>query len=215
MEEEFVIDLNEKGEKVLVKCNLNEGTAIVPDGVVHIGSYAFKNSRVSTVLLPPSVKTIGNCAFYSCRMKEIVLPSNLEVIDNEAFSSCQKLKSVMIPHSVKRIGRFAFATCSHLRKVFIPKTVEVMEENVFSLCMRLKIYLEGGPAEGWVNGSDEKVTYSEDITGGFNFHRSAGSFDDSYVVTQSSYLFDSYNPERCPVYTNVPVDDFLKIPIEE
>ena len=215
MEEEFVIQPNEKGEKVLTKCNLNGGIAIIPDGVVHIGRYAFKDSAVNKVVLPPSVKTIEYGAFYYCKMEEIILPTELEVIDNEAFNSCRNLKSVSIPHSVKRIGRFAFATCSDLNKIFIPKTVEVMEENVFKFCMRLKIYLEGNPAEGWVNGSDDKVTYTEDITEGFNFHRSAGSFDHSYTVTRSEYLFDSFNPERRPVYVNVPFDEFLKIPVED
>ncbi|MGN0813027.1 MAG: leucine-rich repeat domain-containing protein [Candidatus Coproplasma sp.] len=215
MEEDFVIELNEKGEKVLVKCNVNEGTAIIPDGVVHIGSYAFKNNCVNKVIVPSSVRTIKNGAFYYCKMKEIVLSEGLEVIEKEAFDSCQKLTSVIIPHGVKSIGRFAFSMCSNLKKIFIPETVEVMEENVFSLCMRLKIYLEGKPAESWVNGSDDKITYSEDVTEGFNFHRSAGSFDDSYVVTRSEYLFDSFNPERRPVYFNVSLEDFLKFPEEE
>ena len=61
--------------------------AIIKNGVVNIGSYAFRNRReLASITIPDSVTSIGY----------------------DAFSGCTSLTSITIPDSVTSIGDFAF-----------------------------------------------------------------------------------------------------------
>ena len=212
--EDFIIQLNENGEKVLVECNVKEGTAQIPDGVVHIAQYAFKDRYIDRVIIPQSVKTIEVKALSLSKFKVIELPDELEEICEFAFNFSTNLKSVIIPPGVKHIGKGAFSFCYELKRVYIPKSVVSIDKNAFEACSELTIYCEGEPQEGWLNEPDETYSYKEDITEGFNFHRSAGSFDDRYVVNREVIYTNSFNPGKRPVLTNVPLEQFVQLQTE-
>ncbi|MGN0804646.1 MAG: leucine-rich repeat domain-containing protein [Candidatus Coproplasma sp.] len=213
--DDFVIRLNENGEKVLVRCNVKEGTAIIPDGIVHIAKDAFIDKYLDKVIVPQSVKTIEEKAFCLSKFKAIELPDGLEEICEYAFNFCTRLKSVIIPHGVKHIGKGAFSFCYELKRVYIPKSVVRIDKNAFEACRELTIYCEETLQEGWLNEPEETYSYKEDITEGFNFHRSAGSFDDSYVVNREIVYTNSFNPDKRPIVTNVPLEQFLKLQEED
>lgn len=211
MRTDFDIIVNENGEKTLVKCNINEGTAVIPDGVENIGKNAFFIKKIDKAIVPSSVKTFGEGAFYCCELKEIELSQGLEVIEERCFNGCEKIKSVILPQGLKRIGKGAFFCCYELKRVFIPKSVITIERDAFEGCRNLEIYCEGEPQSGWLDEADESYFCWEDITEGFNFHRSAGSFDDHYVVTKDITIKKSFNPAKRPVHTNVSYEEFLKL----
>ena len=146
------------------------------------------NARYIRIIVPDGVRTIGGGAFRGLNVREIVLPDGLETI---------------------RAG--AFENCVNFKRVYIPKSVKTVERNAFAGCKQLKIYCGGSPGDGWTDLPDEKKTYYDDMTEAFDFHRSAGSFDDRYIVERTEIIRNSYNPEKRPVYTDVSREEFLSL----
>lgn len=134
MEKDFDIIVNENGEKVLVKCNLEEGTVVIPDDVVHIGKKAFENKeRIEEVILPQNLKTIGNQAFARCKNVRMVLPQGLTTIGIQAFFLCYRFNSPL-PQGLTSIGDGAFYCCD-LKEAVLPQGLE--EVKFFSGCRNL------------------------------------------------------------------------------
>lgn len=126
----------------------------VPDGVVAIGSYAFRGSQIKQVALPSSctiiedyafinsslseiklsnnIKTIGNGAFQDCKnLRELRLPSKIEVIYKETFSGCTSLEKVVLNNQLKRIGKEAFYDCESLLSMEMPLSIERIAQDAF------------------------------------------------------------------------------------
>jgi len=58
----------------------------LPDGITHIGSYAFfNNHNITQMELPGSLTGIGNNAFCSTGIREITIPGTVTAIGDEAF----------------------------------------------------------------------------------------------------------------------------------
>lgn len=91
------------------------GPLIIPEGVLEIGDYAFKNnSTITSVTFPSSLRSIGKEAFYKCTaLEEIHFPEQSHLVDigTSCFSSCACLKPVSIPASVLSVGDKAFSSC--------------------------------------------------------------------------------------------------------
>ena len=101
----------------------NEGTIIIPEGIITIADYALENAfqrsdmvqGSKTVILPKSLRCIGDFAFFETRgMTDIQLPAKLLSIGKSAFSFNSGLKNVNIPASVKSIGIGAFSDCGNI-----------------------------------------------------------------------------------------------------
>ena len=153
-----------------------------------IGGLKNKSIKYKSVVIPDGVHTISSGAFYNANMQTVILPDKLRVIKERAF-----------------------ANCVNFRKIFIPSSVVTIEKDAFAGCKLLKIYCEGEPKEDWIDLPDEVNIYYENMTEAFNFHRSAGSFDELYLVEQKEIIRNTYNPEKRPVYTNVSRDEFIKL----
>ena len=112
----------------------------IPNGVTHIYYYAFCNcNSLKEIIIPNSIKNIGTYAFYNCiSLREITLPNNVTSIGNDAFYRCKSLKSITIPDSVKYIGLEVFSYCRSLESITIPDSVKNIGNNVFSYCESLK-----------------------------------------------------------------------------
>lgn len=252
--EDFVVQLNEQGEKELIKCNIDEGSVTVPGDIVHIAYGAFKYSNIENVVLPEGLKTIGARAFYCCenlkgvaipegveeipesvffgckQLSRLVLPKGLKVIGEEAFWNCKALTQLTLPEGLEEIGYQAFDWCDDIKtviipqgvkrirkyafddpeRVYIPNSVEVIEEYAFGSGFHVTFYCQGQPKEGWTDEPDEIKVYYTDDSYSFNFHRSAGSFDNEQT-RHEDVKHHSYNPQKRPVYTNVTLDEFLKL----
>lgn len=94
---------------------------LLPEGLISIGSGAFRGCRkLTTITIPQSVTNIGLSAFNSCtNLQSITLPDALESIDDWAFENCTSLKSVVIPKGVKEIDHFAFLFCPNLTSIVV------------------------------------------------------------------------------------------------
>lgn len=94
------------------------GEFVIPEGVKHIGVYAFKwCDKITSIVIPNSVTSIGDDAFINCNgLTSVIIPNSVTSIGNYAFEYCEKLTSVTIPNSVTSIGVNAFC-CSSLVSV--------------------------------------------------------------------------------------------------
>lgn len=126
-------------DSVLLRCKVDSGSVIIPDGVASIGEKAFGGCwRLSSITIPNSVAYIEHDAFAYCsRLTSITIPNSVTAIDDRAFANCYELVSVTIPNSVTYIGNHAFEDCSALATVNIPNGVTSIDESTFEDCSSL------------------------------------------------------------------------------
>ena len=75
----------------------------------------------TTYSIPDGVLTIGKYAFKDCNnLISIAMPSSLTDIEEYAFMGCSSLKSVNIPNSVNNISDYIFSGCNSLTEVNLP-----------------------------------------------------------------------------------------------
>ena len=84
-DEKGVLYNKEKTELIQFPGGLS-GTYAIPDGVMIIGSYAFKGcTGLTSITIPDSVTSIGNRAFYWCRLGSIFFNGDAPTIATDAF----------------------------------------------------------------------------------------------------------------------------------
>ena len=129
----YIYARNSDGTIDNTKLNSYAGSTIngvaVPENVVTIDSYAFRNVRANNIEIPSSVKYINGSAFNGCWAKSLKLneglisigylsfygniittlniPNSVTTIENRAFDRCL-LKEVTIGSGIKSIGTNAF-----------------------------------------------------------------------------------------------------------
>lgn len=141
------------------------------------------------------------------------IPQGVNSIWKWAFRFANDAKVIVLPDGLIHIKENAFAGLKNLEKIYIPKSVEIIEKNVFDGCTSLKIYCEGEPKEGWVNGKIKRTIREEYVTAeddAFNFHRSSGGFT-SHVVYRDVEVEEYFNPDKAEIFTNVPREEFEKM----
>lgn len=89
---------------------------IVPEGVTHIGEYAFTNCYLAkTLSLPDSLKQIGSYAFNFCHgIKEITVPEGVITIGDGAFYRIGELEKLSLPQSLEKVGAELAIECDVL-----------------------------------------------------------------------------------------------------
>ena len=88
-------------------------SAVIPEGITSIGTYAFYSSGLSSISLPSTLTAVMDHSFNNCdSLTSIVIPEGAASIGYRAFYSCGKLASATIPDSVTTIGSGAFSNCS-------------------------------------------------------------------------------------------------------
>ncbi len=130
---------------------------VLPNGMTHIGDFAFADCNVlMPTTIPDSVTSIGDYAFSDCyRLTSFTIPDSVTSIGNSALAVCTQLTSITIPNSVKTIGSNAFSNCKKLTSITISDSVESIGDNAFAYT-------------GWWNAQSEGVVYLEDILLGVN-----------------------------------------------
>ncbi len=104
----------------------------VPEGVVCIGTSAFRASKVMQVTIPDSVREIRFYAFAYCEgLTSVDLGEGVESIEFNAFVGTA-LETVTIPDSVIRIGDNAFQQCESLTSVDLGKSVDLIGQRAFA-----------------------------------------------------------------------------------
>ena len=79
------------GEKI-------SGEIILPDTVVCIPSYTFKNSEITGITIPDSVTQIGDYAFQGCTgITNIIIPDSVISLGTHIFDECSSLENFTVP----------------------------------------------------------------------------------------------------------------------
>ena len=129
---EFTIpnSVTEIGERAFVYCRSltafygkfasADNRCLIIDGVLRF----FAPKGLTEYTIPDSVISIGNYAFRDCdSLTSITIPDSVTSIGYWAFRDCDSLESVTIPDSVTSIGYDAFYGCSSLKKVYCYATI--------------------------------------------------------------------------------------------
>ena len=124
----------------------------VRDGVTHIGSDAFRNSKFTSVGIPEGVTHIESDAFLGSRVESISLPDSLLEIATAAFQYSE-LTTVTIPENVVTLGQYVFNQAFKLTSI----TVDANNPNYSSLNgvlfdeanLKLIAYPLGNPATSY------------------------------------------------------------------
>lgn len=144
------------GEKAFDGCHSLKSINI-PNGVTHIGDYAFYSSGLTSITLPESVKYIGSEAFMFTEITSVSIPIGVTKIGFYVFNCCRKLTSVNIPNGVTSIGTGAFNNCSSLSSITIPNSVTSIGKEAFKGCKITSITIPSSIKSIDASAFDENV----------------------------------------------------------
>ena len=96
------------------------GDVTIPDGIVSIADFAFKDcTGLTSVTIPDSVTSIGWGVFDGCTgLTSVTIPNGIFNIQWRTFCDCTGLTSVTIPDNVISIEIRAFGGCTALKDVY-------------------------------------------------------------------------------------------------
>ncbi len=137
----------------------------LPEGLTHIGDYAFSGCwPLDEVTFPESVTSIGRFAFDNCyALRSVAIPAGVTRVQEGAFGFCSALQSVTIPEGVTVIEDRAFYACTSLASVELPESLAELGAEAFASCDRLESFSVPS-ANGCFTADDNGVLYSKDRT---------------------------------------------------
>lgn len=135
-------------DNVLIACNRDVKSLIIPDGVEQIGFFAFYQlESIESLHLPASLVKLTSAFTNSPRLKTITVDENNPKycsIDGILYSKDGNVlkryppamaKGVIeIAEGVKTIGLNAFFDCREVTKVVLPSTIKKIGDGAFSGC---------------------------------------------------------------------------------
>ena len=122
-------------------------SVVFPESLTNIGKYAFGETLIKTIKIPDNIVKMGDYVFYGCiYLESFEIPPVLTVIPKRMFYSCPSLREVVIPDFVTHIDDYAFSTCENLERIYIPATVTKIGEGAFYNCPNLTIVTPSGSA---------------------------------------------------------------------
>lgn len=122
-------------------------TITLPETLTNIGRYAFAETLITQIKIPESTVKMQDYIFYGCpNLVSFDLPSTMHIIPKRMFYSCQAITEVTIPDMITEIDDYAFSTCQNLKTITIPATVTKFGEGVFYNCPVIVIKTQAGSA---------------------------------------------------------------------
>lgn len=115
------------------------GHFIIPQGVTHIGEWAFRSCKeLTSIDISQGVTHINRGAFYDCtELTSMNISQRVTHIDDWAFFGCTGLTSIDIPQGVTHISDGAFRGCTGLTNIDIPQGVTYIGDWAFRDCTGL------------------------------------------------------------------------------
>ncbi|MDL2314963.1 leucine-rich repeat protein [Bacteroidales bacterium OttesenSCG-928-C19] len=158
-----------KAQDTLINCPPTKtGNYTIPDGVTHIESNAFSNSKLSSINIPDGVTSIGD----------------------GAFSSCHNLTSIEIPASVNDIGSLFLLWCSNLKEIILNGIPQTMPPDAFNNINDSDINLIV-PMD-LINTSEDKTMWKDfNISGFYNIEVTVNNENYGTTAGSGSYFQDS------------------------
>ena len=123
-----------------------EGTniisATIPDGVVNLNNFVFKDcTSLISIKIPNSIISFQYAVFQNCTgLTSITIPNSVTTLGTYCFNGCTSLTSITIPSSVTTIDSGCFYGCSGLTSITIPSSVTTLGAYCFYACSNLNTY---------------------------------------------------------------------------
>ncbi len=129
---------------------------VLPDGLTHVGNYAFANcSGLTSVTIPNSVTTIKDKAFYNCsRLASVTIGNSASTIGSSAFEGCSGIKSVI--WNAKNCSGYNFG--SQVETFVFGDSVEVIPANVCQNMAQLTTITIPSPVQSVGNSAFKNCT---------------------------------------------------------
>lgn len=111
----------------------------LPEKLLKIPDFIFKNSSIQKCPIPKRVTTIGNHAFYESNLSgNLILPQSLISIEDQSFRGCTHLSGdLILNEGLVSVGFGAFFLCSGFNgKLRISETVTTIADWAFERCDR-------------------------------------------------------------------------------
>ena len=122
------------------------GVFVVPSGVKHIETKAFKgHRRITDVIIENGIEEIPEWAFRECAaLEHVSVPQSVKTIASDAFSQCKALCGIDLCEGLLAIYPTAFRLCSKLHELRVPATVIELDLSITSYWNSIEtIYIEG------------------------------------------------------------------------
>jgi hypothetical protein len=130
----------------------------MPDTIISIGKYAFKNcTGMTEIKLSSNLETIGIGAFVNCvSLTSIEIPDSVYEIETDfwntkTFEGCDALNIVYIGKGVTNVQYKIFDECSSLESIYVPSTLVSIDNFAFSDFELLKNIFFEGSIDEWKN----------------------------------------------------------------
>lgn len=195
--------------------SLNGKELIIPEGVISIGTAAFRGTGITKVVIPSTVTTIEPYAFAECEQLEtVVFLCDIDAVPMAMFMGCTALKEIDLPESVQVIDAYAFGATG-LESVKLAANVQAVGNYAFAANKNLttlefadnsSLYYIGAYAFA-NNTALEKVVMPDSVLylGNAAF-RSCTALTDLYISAGLRYMGD-YAFASTPALTNVTIGD--------
>jgi len=120
-------------------------SVIIPESVVYIEKWAFKDSRIKngTLKLPKGIKYIGRAAFAWCNISgTIEIPQSIDLVlggdgDNGGAFTGTAVDKIVVGDNVLQIEKCAFSDNSNLRFVNLGRNIQSIGDEAFSRAPQL------------------------------------------------------------------------------
>ena len=133
----------------LFVCGEEASDLVIPEGVVEIGSYAFRGGKFVSVTLPSSVRNVATTAFVGCsnivsvslydgfnnlsdlfpdsvsKIECVTVGSHGGTIHNQFLADCASLKTLVVSDDVRRIEAGAIDDCVALESLTLPSVSQL------------------------------------------------------------------------------------------
>jgi len=124
---------------------------VIPEGISHIGTAAFKGcENLVSVSLPSTLTSIAGAAFQDCAaLAAVTLPDSVSSVGWFAFDGCKSLTAVTLPKSLTFLGGGVFRNCKALSSVSLPIGVVSLLNHSFDGCTKLTSLSYQGSKAQW------------------------------------------------------------------